>query len=74
MILAVLALGGTMLGATAIAGFLMLYQIRQSTDFAVFREGFVRRGYRDRVGALYVFQHIISPIARGRISTIGAAS
>jgi hypothetical protein len=33
MILAVLALGGTMLGATAIAGFLMLYQIRQSTDF-----------------------------------------
>lgn len=33
MILAVLALGGTMLGATAIAGFLMLYQIRQATDF-----------------------------------------
>jgi hypothetical protein len=34
MILAVLALGGTMLGATAIAGFLTLYQIRQATDFA----------------------------------------
>lgn len=33
MILAVLALGGTMLGATAIAGFLMLYQIRQAADF-----------------------------------------
>ena len=33
MILAVLALGGTMLGATAIAGFLMLYQIREATDF-----------------------------------------
>jgi hypothetical protein len=33
MILAVLALGGTMLGATAIAGFLMLYQIREASDF-----------------------------------------
>jgi uncharacterized protein YggU (UPF0235/DUF167 family) len=33
MLLAVLALGGTMLGATTIAGFLMLYQIRQATDF-----------------------------------------
>ena len=33
MILAVLALGSTMLGVTAIAGFLMLYQIRQATDF-----------------------------------------
>lgn len=34
MILATLVLGGTILGATTIAGFLMLYQIRQSTEFA----------------------------------------
>jgi hypothetical protein len=33
MILAVLTLGGAILGITAIAGLLMLYQIRQSTDF-----------------------------------------
>ena len=33
MILAVLMLGGAMLGVTAIAGLLMLYQIRQSTDY-----------------------------------------
>lgn len=33
MLLAVLMLGGTILGVTAIAGFLMLYQIRQSVDF-----------------------------------------
>ena len=32
MILTVLALGGTMLGATTIAGLLMVYQIRQATD------------------------------------------
>jgi hypothetical protein len=32
MILAVLALGGALLGATAIAGFLTLYQIRSTTD------------------------------------------
>lgn len=32
MILAVLALGGALLGATTIAGFLMLYQIRATTD------------------------------------------
>lgn len=32
MILTVLALGGTILGATAIAGTLMLYQIRQASD------------------------------------------
>lgn len=34
MVLTVLALGGTILGATTIAGLLMLYQIRQSTDLA----------------------------------------
>jgi hypothetical protein len=34
MLLAVLTLGGTMLGVTTIAGLLMLYQIRQATDFA----------------------------------------
>ncbi len=34
MIMTVLALGGTMLGATTIAGLLMVYQIRQSTDMA----------------------------------------
>lgn len=34
MILAVLALGGTVLAATTIAGFLMVYQIRQSTDLS----------------------------------------
>ena len=34
MILTVLALGGTILGATTIAGLLMLYQLRQSTDLA----------------------------------------
>lgn len=34
MILTVLALGGTILGATTIAGLLMLYQLRQSTDMA----------------------------------------
>lgn len=28
----ILALGGTMLGATTIAGLLMLYQVRQATD------------------------------------------
>jgi hypothetical protein len=33
MLLAVLTLGATMLGATTIAGLLMLYQIRQATDF-----------------------------------------
>lgn len=32
MLLTVIALGGTLLGATTIAGLLMLYQIRQSTD------------------------------------------
>lgn len=32
MILTVLALGGAILGATTIAGILMLYQIRQATD------------------------------------------
>ncbi len=32
MILTILALGGTVVGATAIAGLLMTYQIRQSTD------------------------------------------
>ena len=34
MIMTILALGGTMLGATTIAGLLMVYQIRQSTDMA----------------------------------------
>lgn len=34
MILTVLVLGGTILGATTIAGLLMLYQIRQTTDIA----------------------------------------
>lgn len=34
MVLTVLALGGTILGATTIAGLLMLYQIRQTTDMA----------------------------------------
>ncbi len=34
MILTVLALGGTILGATTVAGLLMLYQIRQATDLA----------------------------------------
>jgi len=34
MLLTVLALGGTILGATTIAGLIMVYQIRQSTDFA----------------------------------------
>lgn len=34
MILTVLALGGAILGATTIAGILMLYQIRQTTDLA----------------------------------------
>ena len=33
MLLAVMALGGTMLGVTTIAGLLMLYQIRQATAF-----------------------------------------
>jgi len=33
MLLAVLTIGATMLGATTIAGLLMLYQIRQTTDF-----------------------------------------
>ena len=33
MLLAVLTLGATMLGATTIAGLLMLYQIRQTSDF-----------------------------------------
>ncbi len=32
MILTVLAIGGTILGATTIAGLLMVYQIRQATD------------------------------------------
>lgn len=34
MILTVLALGGAVLGATTIAGLLMLYQIRETTDLA----------------------------------------
>ncbi len=33
MLIAVLALGGAMLGATTIAGFLMAYQIRDTTNF-----------------------------------------
>lgn len=33
MILTVLALGGTLLGATTIAGLLLTYQIRQTSDF-----------------------------------------
>jgi hypothetical protein len=32
MLLTVLALGGTLLGATTIAGLLMIYQIRQNSD------------------------------------------
>ncbi len=32
MLITVLVLSGTILGATAIAGLIMLYQIRQSTD------------------------------------------
>lgn len=34
MLIAVLSLGGAILGATAIAGFLTLYQIRDTTDSA----------------------------------------
>lgn len=34
MILTILALGGTLLGATTVAGLLTLYQIRNSTDLA----------------------------------------
>lgn len=34
MVLTVLALGGTLLGLTGIAGLLMVYQIRQATDLA----------------------------------------
>ncbi len=34
MILTVLALGGAVLSATTVAGLLMLYQIRQTTDMA----------------------------------------
>ena len=34
MLLTVLALGGTVLGATTIAGLLTVYQIRQTTDLA----------------------------------------
>lgn len=34
MIIAVLAIGGTLLGASAIAGLLTIFQIRQSTDLA----------------------------------------
>jgi hypothetical protein len=34
MLLTVLSIGGTILGATTIAGLLMLYQIRGATDFA----------------------------------------
>ena len=32
MILAILTIGGTLLGASTIAGLLMIYQIRQSSD------------------------------------------
>ena len=34
MLLTVLTIGGTILGATTLAGLLVLYQIRQSTDLA----------------------------------------
>lgn len=34
MITTILALGGVLMGATAIAGLLMIYQIRQATDLA----------------------------------------
>lgn len=34
MLLAILALNGALIGATIIAGFLMVYQIRQATDGA----------------------------------------
>ncbi len=34
MIMTIIALGGTILGATTIAGLLMLYQIRQASDLA----------------------------------------
>ena len=35
MIITILALGGTLLGATTVAGLLTLYQIRNSTDLAL---------------------------------------
>jgi len=34
MLITTIAVGGTVLGATAIGGFIMLYQLRQSTDLA----------------------------------------
>jgi len=34
MLLTVLTLGGTLLGATTIAGLLMIYQVRQGTDLS----------------------------------------
>lgn len=34
MLISILAMGGTIIGATAIAGLLMAYQIRQSADLA----------------------------------------
>ncbi len=34
MLITVLSLGGAILGATALAGFLIVYQIRSATDFA----------------------------------------
>ncbi len=34
MIMTIIALGGTILGATTVAGLLMVYQIRQASDLA----------------------------------------
>ena len=52
MLLAVLTLGATMLGATTIAGLLMVYQIRQTTDFENSAKAVFAADAGTRMGAL----------------------
>lgn len=61
MLLAVLTLGGTMLGVTTIAGLLMLYQIRQATDFTYSAQALFAADAGTE-WALYEFFHSIQPL------------
>ncbi len=61
MLLAVLTLGATMLGVTTIAGLLMLYQIRQVTNFGNSAKSiFAADGGTE--WALYSFAQGVSPV------------
>lgn len=69
MILAVLALGGTVLAATTVAGFLMVYQIRQSTDLAHSAEAIFAA---DAGAECILYNHFATSSLAGGISCPGA--